>query len=98
MFNKRKEQTKEELQKRKDASILGELMFNEDFIKENFLITDDEDNLRFLWSVYSKLTGYSKSHIAKEKRIGKLSFLHGIKSIKLSEEQENAKIKEIEYI
>ena len=68
MFNKRKEQTKEQLQKRQNASILGELMFDEAFIRENFLILDDKNNLRFLWSVYSKLTGYSESHISKEKQ------------------------------
>ena len=98
MFNKRKEQIKEQLQKRQNASILGELMFDEAFIKQNFLIIDDKNNLRFLWSVYSKLTGYSESHIDKEKRKGKLSFLSGIKAIKLSEEDENSKIKEIEAI
>ena len=84
------------IQKRKDTSIIGELMFNEAFIRENFLITDDKNDQRFLWSVYSKLTGYSKSHISKEKREGKLSFLYGIKSISLAEELENSKIKEIE--
>ena len=98
MFNKRKEQIKEQLQKRQNASILGELMFDEEFIKENFLIIDDKNNLRFLWSVYSKLSGYSESHIVKEKREGKLSFLSGIKAIKLSEEDENSKIEAIEAI
>lgn len=86
------------LQNRKNSSILGELMFDEAFIRENLLITDDKNNLRFLWSVYSKLSGYCESQIVKEKRIGKLSFLCGIKSIKLSEELENAKIQEIEEI
>ena len=87
------------IQKRKDASILGELMFDEEFIKENFLITDDKSEQRNLCSVYSKLSGFSISHIALEKRIGKLSFLHGIKSIiKFSVDEENAKIKEIETI
>ena len=98
MFNIRKEQTKEHLQNRKNSSILGELMFDEAFIRENFLITDDKNNQRFLWSVYSKLSGYCESNIVKEKRIGKLSFLYGIKSIKLSEELENAKIQEIKAI
>ena len=73
-------------------------MFDEAFIRENLLITDDKNNLRFLWSVYSKLSGYKESSIAEEKREGKLSFLQGIKSIKLSEEDELAKIKEIEAI
>ena len=90
--------TKTRVQNRKDASILGELMFDEAFIKENFLITDNKNNPRFLWSVYSKLSGYSYSHIVKEKREGKLSFLHGIESISISEELENSKIKEIEAI
>ena len=98
MFNIRKEQTKEHLQKRQNASILGELMFDEAFIKENFLIIDDKNNQRFLWSVYSKMSGYSESSIVKQKREGQLSFLHRIKSIKLSEKLENAKIKEIEAI
>ena len=93
-----KEKAKEQLQKRQNDSILGELMFDEDFIRENFLIIDDKNNPRFLWSVYSKLSGYSKSSIKDLKRKGKLSFLYGIKSIKLSEELENAKIKEIEAI
>ena len=86
------------LQKRKNSSILGELMFDEFFIRENFIILDDKNNQRFLWSVYSKLSGFKKSSIIQQKREGKLSFLHGIKSIKLSEELENAKIKEIEAI
>ena len=90
--------TETNLQKRQNASILGELMFNEAFIRENFLIRDDKNNLRFLSSVYSKLSTYSRSHICLEKRIGKLSFLYGINSISLSEEQENTKIKEIEAI
>ena len=94
----RQKGVKTQIQNRKDASILGELMFDEAFIRENFLITDDKNNLRFLWSVYSKLSGYKESSIAEEKREGKLSFLHGIKSIKLSEEDELAKIKEIEAI
>ena len=98
MFNIRKEQTKEHLQNRKNASILGELMFDEEFIRKNFLIIDDKNNLRFLWSVYSKLSGYSESSIVKQKREGQLSFLHGIKSIKLSEKLENAKIQEIKAI
>ena len=94
----RQKGVKTQIQNRKDASILGELMFDEAFIKENFLITDDKHNQRFLWSVYSKLSGYSKSQIRKEKREGKLSFLYGIKSISLTEELENSKIKEIEAI
>ena len=98
MSNKRKEQTKEQLQKRKNSSILGELMFDEDFLRENFLILDDKNNQRFLWSVYSKLSGYKKSSIIEQKREGKLSFLHGIESISISEELENSKIKEIEAI
>ena len=98
MSNKRKEQTKEQLQKRKNSSILGELMFDEDFLRENFLILDNKNNPRFLWSVYSKLTGYKKSSIIEQKREGKLSFLHGIESISISEELENSKIKEIEAI
>ena len=73
-------------------------MFDEDFIRENLLITDDKNNQRFLWSVYSKLSGYSKSSIKDLKRKGKLSFLYGIKSIKLSKELENAKIEAIEAI
>ena len=87
---------KTRIQKRKNISILGELMFNKEFIKENFLITDDKNNQRFLSSVYSKLTGYSRSHICLEKGEGKLRFLHGIKSISLTEELENSKIREIE--
>ena len=98
MFNIRKEQTKEHLQKRQNASILGELMFDEAFIRENFLIIDDKNNQRFLWSVYSKLSGYSESSIVKQKREGQLSFLYGIRSIKLSEKLENAKIQEIKAI
>ena len=86
------------IQKRIEVSILGELIFDETFIKENFLIFDDKNNLRFLWSVYSKLTGYSKSHITVLKRKGQLSFLHGIRSISITEELENSKIKEIETI
>lgn len=83
---------------RKSVSILSDLMFDEAFIKENFLITDDKNNPRFLWSVYSKLSGYSESHICKEKRIGKLRFLYGIKSIALTEEQESVKTEEIKVI
>ena len=98
MSNKRKEKAKEHIQNRKNASILGDLMFDEDFIKENFLIIDDKNNQRFLWSVYSKLTGYSKSYIKALKQDGKLSFLYGIKSISITEELENSKIKEIEAI
>ena len=98
MFNIRKEQTKEHLQNRQNASILGELMFDEAFIRQNLLITDDKNNQRFLWSVYSKLSGYSESSIVALKREGQLSFLHGIKSIKLSEKLENAKIQEIKAI
>ena len=86
------------LQNRKNSSILGELMFDEDFIRQNLLITDDKNNQRFLSSVYSKLSRYCESQIRKQKRIGKLSFLYGIKSISISKEQENAKIKEIEAI
>lgn len=86
------------IQKRKDTCILGELMFNEAFIRENFFITDDKNNPRFLSSVYSKLSGYSRSHIKVHKRNGKLSFLSGITSISISEEYENAKIKEIEQL
>ena len=86
---------KTRIQKRKNFSILGELIFDEDFIKENFLILDDKNNPRFLWSVYSKLTGYSECMVRQQKQDGKISFLSGIKSIKLSEEDENAKIKEI---
>ena len=86
------------LKKRIEASILGELMFDEAFIRQNFLITDDKNNQRFLSSVYSKLSGYCDGSIVKQKREGKLSFLYGIKSIYISEEQENAKIKEIEAI
>ena len=89
---------KTRVQKRKDASILGELMFDEDFIRQNLLITDDKNNLRFLWSVYSKLTGYSECFTRQQKQNGKISFLSGIKSIKLSEKDENAKIKEIEQL
>ena len=96
--NKRKEKAKEQLQKRQNDSILGELMFDEDFIRENFLIIDDKNNPRFLWSVYSKLSGYSKSSIKDLKRKGKLSFLYGINSIKLSEELENSKIEEIKAV
>ena len=90
--------TETQVQNRKNASILGELMFDEDFIRENFLIRDDKNNLRFPSSVYSKLSGYSKSHIKVHKRNGGLSFLSGIESISLTEEQENTKIKEIEAI
>ena len=86
------------IQKRIEVSILGELIFDETFIKENFLIFDDKNNQRFLWSVYSKLTGYSESHIIVLKRKGQLSFLHGIRSISISEELENSKIREIETI
>ena len=89
---------KTRVQKRKDTSILGELMFDEDFIRQNLLITDDKNNLRFLWSVYSKLTGYSECFTRQQKQNGKISFLSGIKSIKLSEKDENAKIKEIEQL
>ena len=89
---------KTRVQNRKNSSILGELIFDEDFLRENFLILDDKNNPRFLHSVYAKLTGYSKSHISREKRIGKLSFLYGISSISITEELENAKIKEIEAI
>ena len=59
-------------------------MFDEAFIRQNLLITDGKNKLRFLSSVYSKLSGYCKSHIYEEKREGKLSFLYGIKSLKLS--------------
>ena len=94
-----KKGAKTSLQKRKNSSILGELMFDEDFIKENFLIIDDKNNLRFLSSVYSELSGYCESLICKEKRIGKLRFLYGIKSIiKISEEFKNSKIEAIEAI
>lgn len=96
--NKRKEKVKEHLQNRKDTSILGDLMFDEDFIRQNLLITDDKNNLRFLWSVYSKLTGYKKSSIIEQKREGKLNFLYGIESISITEELENSKIREIEAI
>ena len=89
---------KTRVQNRKNASILGELIFDEDFIKENFLIIDDKNNQRFLSSVYSKLSRYCESNIRKQKRIGKLNFLSGIRSIKLSEEEENSKIEEIEAI
>lgn len=89
---------KTRIQKRKNISILGELMFDEDFIRENFLITDNKNNQRFLWSVYSKLTGYSECFTRQQKQNGKISFLSGIKSIKLSEEDENTKIKEIEQL
>ena len=89
---------KTRVQKRKDTSILGELMFDEYFIRQNLLITDDKNNLRFLWSVYSKLTGYSECFTRQQKQNGKISFLSGIKSIKLSEKDENAKIKEIEQL
>ena len=85
-------------QKKKNNSILKELIFDEFFIRKNFLILDDKNNPRFLSSVYSKLSGYCESSIVKQKREGKLSFLYGIKSIYISEEQENAKIKEIEAI
>ena len=88
-----------QIQNRKDDSILGELMFDEEFIKENFFITDDKNNPRFLSPVYSKLTGYSISHICEQKRNGKLRFLYGIKSIiKITEEFENSKIEEIKAI
>ena len=93
-----KEKAKEHLQNRKDASILGDLMFDEAFIRQNLLIIDNKNNPQFLWSVYSKLSGYSRSSIKDLKRNGKLNFLSGIRSIKLSEELENAKIKEIEAI
>ena len=96
--NKRKEKAKEQLQKRINASILGDLMFDEGFIKENFLIIDNKNNPRFLSSAYSKLSGYCGSHICEEKRIGKLSFLSGITSISISEEDENAKIEEIKAV
>ena len=89
---------KTRIQKRKDNSILGELIFDEDFIRKNFLIIDNKNNQRFLWSVYSKLTGYSECMIRQLKQNGKISFLSGIKSIQLSEEEENAKIKEIEQL
>ena len=89
---------KTRIQKRKDNSILGELIFYEDFIRKNFLIIDNKNNQRFLWSVYSKLTGYSECMTRQLKQNGKISFLSGIKSIKLSEEEENAKIKEIEQL
>ena len=89
---------KTRIQKRKDNSILGELIFDEDFIRKNFLIIDNKNNQRFLWSVYSKLTGYSECMTRQLKQNGKISFLSGIKSIKLSEEEENAKIKEIEQL
>ena len=95
---KMKEKAKERIQNRKNASILGELIFDEAFIKENFLIIDNKNNQRFLWSVYSKLSGYSESHIIALKREGQLSFLHRIRSISISEELENSKIKEIEAI
>ena len=93
-----KKGAKTRIQKIKNSSILGELMFDEDFLRENFLILDNKNNPRFLWSVYSKLTGYKKSSIIEQKREGKLSFLHGIESISISEELENSKIKEIEAI
>lgn len=93
-----KKGAKTQLQKRKDTSILGELMFDEAFIRENFLIIDDKNNQRFLWSVYSKLTGYKKSSIIEQKREGKLNFLYGIESISITEELENSKIREIEAI
>ena len=96
--NIRQKGAETQIQNRKDASILGDLMFDEDFIRQNLLITDDKNNIRFLWSVYSKLSGYKESSIVKEKRIGKLSFLSGIKSISISEELENAKIEAIEAI
>lgn len=98
VVNQKVAKTRVQNRKKKNVSILGDLMFEEDFIRENFLITDNENNQRFLSSVYSKLTGYSKSHISREKRIGKLSFLYGISSISITEELENAKIKEIEAI
>ena len=93
-----KKGAKARLQKRQNASILGELMFDEDFIRQNLLILDDKNNPRFLWSVYAKLTGFKKSSISEQKREGKLSFLHGITSISISEELENAKIQEIKAI
>ena len=89
---------KTRLQNRKSVSILSDLMFDEEFIRENFLIRDDKNNLRFLSSVYSKLSGYCESQIRKQKRNGKLSFLSGIRSIKLSVEEENSKIEEIKAI
>ena len=46
-----------EYQKRKDASILGELMFNEAFIRENFLITDDKNNSKNITDEMLKLRG-----------------------------------------
>ena len=88
-----------QIQNRKDDSFLGELMFDEAFIRQNFLITDDKNNPRFLSPIYSKLTGYSISHICVQKRNGKLRFLYGIKSIiKITEEFENSKIEEIKAI
>ena len=93
-----KKRAKTLIQNRQNDSILGELMFDEAFIKENFLIIDDKNNLRFLWSVYSKLSGYSKSHIKVHKRNGGLSFLSGIESISLTEELESVKIEEIKAI
>lgn len=89
---------KTRVQNRKNASILGELMFDEAFIRQNFLITDNKNVQRFLWSVYAKLTGYSECMTRQQKQNGKLSFLSGIKSIKLSEEDENTKVKEIEQL
>ena len=90
---------KTRIQKRKDNSILGELIFDEDFLRKNFLIVDNKNNQRFLWSVYSKLTGYSECMIRQQKQNGgKIDFLVGIKSIKLSDEEENIKIREIEQI
>ena len=90
---------KTRIQKRKNKSILGELIFDEDFLRKNFLIVDNKNNQRFLWSVYSKLTGYSECMIRQQKQNGgKIDFLAGIKSIKLSDEEENIKIKEIEQI
>lgn len=87
------------LQNRINRSILGELMFDEKFLRQNFLIIDDKNNLRFLSPVYSKLTGYCESQIVYHKREGKLSFLYGIKSIlKLSVEEELTKIEEIKAI
>ena len=95
---KMKEKAKERLQNRKNASILGELMFDEEFIRKNFLIIDNKNNQRFLLSAYSKLSRFSESRVYYHKQKGKLSFLHGIKSIALSEEDELTKIKEIEAI
>ena len=55
-----KKGAKTRIQKIKNSSILGELMFDEFFIRENFIILDDKNNQRFLWSVYSKLSGFKK--------------------------------------